>query len=422
MFFNNKDLDQFEEFIDQLDDFIKSNNNYIDKLDEEGKEKLVRINKKINNFSTNLEKSVKEDLGVYGEIILSCEKIGDGYFSNRVNLSSQNKKVNYTAHTINMLSEKLEYSIGKDLNKIEEVVESFVKYNFKPRIKDPSGTLEKSINLLGDVITEILIENKKNALILEYDSKLLVNNIEILKENSTKQAISVKKTTLSVNEIKTNIQLNNKKSEELSKISKQVQDKSNIGINLAKETTLAMDAINESTTEIANAIKIIDQIAFQTNILSLNAAVEAATAGEAGKGFAVVAGEVRNLATRSAEAANEIKALISLAISKSDEGKTIASKMIDSFNILNENIEYTLDLVGQTTISSKKQMESIVQINLAIDTLNKALNKIAKVATQTNDVAIQTNTVSNKIIDNVDSKEFDGKDNIDISNLVVQLN
>ena len=87
--------------------------------------------------------------------------------------------------------------------------------------------------------------------------------------------------------------------------------------------------------EINNAISLIDQIAFQTNILSLNAAVEAATAGEAGKGFAVVAGEVRNLANKSAEAANEIKKLVEIANQKAHEGKDISNEMQNGYKNLN---------------------------------------------------------------------------------------
>ncbi|MDF6903130.1 methyl-accepting chemotaxis protein, partial [Escherichia coli] len=96
----------------------------------------------------------------------------------------------------------------------------------------------------------------------------------------------------------------------------QLQLSSKDGELLASKTNKAMDDIDKQVNSINEAISVIDQIAFQTNILSLNAAVEAATAGEAGKGFAVVAQEVRNLASRSAEAAREIKAIVENATNK----------------------------------------------------------------------------------------------------------
>ena len=104
---------------------------------------------------------------------------------------------------------------------------------------------------------------------------------------------------------------------------------------------------------INDSISVIDQIAFQTNILSLNAAVEAATAGEAGKGFAVVAAEVRNLASRSAEAAKEIKAIVENATSKANQGKDIANNMIDGYKQLNQNISQTINLISDIEMSSK---------------------------------------------------------------------
>ena len=113
---------------------------------------------------------------------------------------------------------------------------------------------------------------------------------------------------------------------------KEVTDSVKEGEELASKTSLAMDEINEQVNAINDAITVIDQIAFQTNILSLNAAVEAATAGEAGRGFAVVAQEVRNLASRSAEAAKEIKDLVENANIKANEGKEIADVMIGGFH------------------------------------------------------------------------------------------
>ena len=109
---------------------------------------------------------------------------------------------------------------------------------------------------------------------------------------------------------------------------------------------------------------VIDQIAFQTNILSLNAAVEAATAGEAGKGFAVVAQEVRNLASRSAEAANEIKALVGTATQKANDGKKISDEMIKGYEELNENITQTISLINDVEAASKEQQTGIEQIVL----------------------------------------------------------
>ena len=122
-----------------------------------------------------------------------------------------------------------------------------------------------------------------------------------------------------------------------------------VGQELASKTAKSMDEINEQTQAIADAITVIDQIAFQTNILSLNAAVEAATAGEAGKGFAVVAQEVRNLAARSAEAAKEIESLVENATLKANDGKEISNKMIEGYEKLNSNIHSTLSLINDVS-------------------------------------------------------------------------
>ena len=127
------------------------------------------------------------------------------------------------------------------------------------------------------------------------------------------------------------------------------------GQELANQTANSMDEINKEVSSINEAIEVIDQIAFQTNILSLNAAVEAATAGEAGKGFAVVAAEVRNLANRSAEAAREIKNIVELASKKAKVGKDISDNMIEGYKELNENISNTILTIDKVATASKEQ-------------------------------------------------------------------
>jgi methyl-accepting chemotaxis protein len=181
------------------------------------------------------------------------------------------------------------------------------------------------------------------------------------------------------------------------------------GQDLANSTVISMDEINEQTQAIADAITVIDQIAFQTNILSLNAAVEAATAGEAGKGFAVVAAEVRNLASRSAEAAKEIKDLVENATNKTNTGKKIADDMIIGYKTLNENLSKTTEVIEDIEEASKEQKTSIEQINDVINRLDQQTQKNASVATQTHEIATSTSNIAKNILDTVNEKEFRGK-------------
>ncbi len=159
-----------------------------------------------------------------------------------------------------------------------------------------------------------------------------------------------------------------------------------------------MDEINKEVSSINEAIEVIDQIAFQTNILSLNAAVEAATAGEAGKGFAVVAAEVRNLANRSAEAAREIKNIVELASKKAKVGKDISDNMIEGYKELNENISNTILTIDKVATASKEQERGIIQINDAINMLDQATQKNAQVADEISTMSLNIAQMSNSLV------------------------
>jgi len=135
---------------------------------------------------------------------------------------------------------------------------------------------------------------------------------------------------------------------------------------VVQQAVSAMSEINTSSKKIAAIIGVIDEIAFQTNLLALNAAVEAARAGEQGRGFAVVASEVRNLASRSAAAAKEIKGLIQESVSKVEDG----SKLVDASGaVLREimvGVKQVTDVVAEIAASSREQAAGIEQVNKAV--------------------------------------------------------
>jgi len=266
------------------------------------------------------------------------------------------------------------------------------------------------INSLQESVNNMLVENKENGLTLDKSSDILLENVDVLSKNSNDAASALEETAAALEEVTSNISNNTENVVKMSNFANEVTNSANKGQELASQTTVAMDEINTEVSAISDAISVIDQIAFQTNILSLNAAVEAATAGEAGKGFAVVAQEVRNLASRSAEATDEIRNLVENATKKANNGKKIADGMISGYKDLNQSITKTTELIKDIEMASKEQLSGIEQINDAVNNLDQQTQQNAMIASQAHDVAMQTDQIAKLVVDNANSKEFIGKD------------
>jgi methyl-accepting chemotaxis protein len=233
---------------------------------------------------------------------------------------------------------------------------------------------------------------------LKENTKVLSNASANLSKSSNKQAASLEETAAALEEITSNIKGNTEASSKMAMLAQNVTASAQNGLTLANQTAKSMDEINTQVSSINEAIEVIDQIAFQTNILSLNAAVEAATAGEAGKGFAVVAAEVRNLASRSAEAAKEIKDIVEQASSKAQAGKQISTKMIEGYDELNSNIKNTIEMIENVANASKEQERGIIQINDAVNALDKSTQENATVADRISNMSEQIAQMSNSLV------------------------
>jgi len=410
----NRTLTDFRMGIRAFFKYLNKETTSVTLLDDKNQDEIGEMSTAVNKYINKAEQSIVDDNKFIENIKNIVNKVNDGNLDARMDVQTSNESFIELKENINTMLETLENNIGKDTNIILDVLASLSNQNFEKNISNAQGKIENSINDVIKLINEMLVDNKKNGLTLDSSANLLLGNVDKLNTSSNEAAASLEETAAALEEITGNVSSTTGKINEMSKLASAVTNSASNGEALASKTTGAMDEINTQVTAINDAITVIDQIAFQTNILSLNAAVEAATAGEAGKGFAVVAQEVRNLASRSAEAAKEIKDLVENANIKANEGKNIADEMISGYSSLNSDISKTIDLISDVANAAREQESGIVQINDAVNLLDRQTQENARIASETQDVAKDTSVIAKNILSDVDSKSFIGKNTVKI--------
>ena len=192
-----------------------------------------------------------------------------------------------------------------------------------------------------------------------------------LSSRTEEQAAALQETAASMQDLSTTVKQNYESGQHANQLAEQAAQVALRGGEVVSQVVHTMEDINASSGKISDIIGVIDSIAFQTNILALNAAVEAARAGEQGRGFAVVASEVRSLASRSADAAKEIKVLIETSVKNVSAGSELVEKAGSTMDEIVVSVRRVADIMGEISAASADQSHGIDQINLAMTQMDQ---------------------------------------------------
>lgn len=243
--------------------------------------------------------------------------------------------------------------------------------------RDEMGQLLNALGQMQTSLAKVVGEVRSNADSVATASVQIAQGNHDLSGRTEQQASALEETAASMEELGSTVKLNADNAKQANQLARGASTVAIQGGEVVARVVDTMKGINDSSKKIADIISVIDGIAFQTNILALNAAVEAARAGEQGRGFAVVAGEVRTLAQRSADAAKEIKTLISASVERVEQGSTLVDQAGVTMTEVVSSIRRVTDIMGEISAASAEQSQGVSQVGEAVTQMDQVTQQNA---------------------------------------------
>ena len=247
---------------------------------------------------------------------------------------------------------------------------------------DELGLTLRAVGQLGLMCRWLINDVSSQVVSVRDGSDRLAQGNEDLNDRTRQTVANVQQTVATMNQMAASVQSNSETAAEVDKLSMAASSAATQGGTVMQTVVKTMDDIADSTQRIGSITSLINDIAFQTNILALNASVEAARAGEQGRGFAVVAGEVRNLASRSAQAAKEIKSLIDSTTESVATGSRFVHLAGDSMDEIRASVGSVSGIMREISIATREQMKGIHEINHAVTHLDRMVQQNAELVVQ----------------------------------------
>ncbi|WP_137153447.1 methyl-accepting chemotaxis protein [Rhizobium sp. FKL33] len=307
----------------------------------------------------------------------------EGDFSRRIRADFGNADLNAFAGSMNELVE----SIGSGLSEVRRVMSSLSDGDLTEQMRGvfqgAFAELQHNVNQTMEVLRVLVTEVRASIDMINSGSGELRLASEDLSRRTEQQAAALEETSSALEEITVAVRQSTERAIEAAKAVTLAHNSTEKSSSVVGEAVAAMERIEQASTEIGKIINVIDEIAFQTNLLALNAGVEAARAGEAGKGFAVVAQEVRELASRSAGAAKDIKALIGKSGTEVTEGVRLVTATGNVLTAIRQHVGEVNLHVKEISSGAQDQSYKLQEINDAVNQLDQVTQRNAAMAEET---------------------------------------
>nr|WP_295081580.1 methyl-accepting chemotaxis protein [uncultured Roseateles sp.] len=280
-----------------------------------------------------------------------------------------------------LMAWRITLSITRPMNRAVNIAQVVAAGDLTGRIdidsNDENGLLLRALAGMKDSLGGMVQQVRHAADSIATASQEIASGNQDLSMRTEQQASALEQTASSMEELGSTVRHNADNARTANQLAQSASNVAVQGGQVVAEVVETMKGINDSSKRIADIISVIDGIAFQTNILALNAAVEAARAGEQGRGFAVVASEVRGLASRSADAAKEIKNLINTSVERVEQGSVLVDKAGSTMTEVVDSIRRVTDIMGEISAASTEQSQGVSQVGEAIQHMDQATQQNA---------------------------------------------
>lgn len=347
--------------------------------------------------------ALKKSLSPLGKLAEESDKLAEGNFDIRVSYA-QEDEIGRLVKSFNNIVKRLTYVVSD----LQAKLGAFAQGDFATEIKEDEnykGDFRPILNSLQEISTSLnsTLKNVHTSSSEVSSSAEQVSSMaQRISEGTTKQASSIAELSKTMEDITEQIRHTTKQAEKAQQLG--VVSGSHVETSNQKMTDMqgAMEEITEKSKEISKIIKTIDDIAFQTNILSLNAAIEAARAGEAGKGFAVVADEVGNLAKKSQEAAQNTSLLIEETIGAVQKGAKFTEETAEALHSVSESTNQVNDLIGEISKASEEESAGVSRLSDGLQEISAVVQENSATAEESAATAEELSAQANLMNDLVD--------------------